>query len=162
MGTPAYPEAALIGRARRARRLTIVEAADEAGISHQRWSQIEGGKGNRAPAETIAHMARAVGITAERLYKYQPGDRRLHEAAEVLEEIELQAAAGTEAFDSKVQEVIGRLSGEDRAVVEELLREYSETQRQNRTILEKLVMFIGRRHGGRGHGEGRDDQSAAG
>lgn len=157
MGNPPHPEAALIGRARRARRLTVEEAATAAGISHQRWRQIEGSKGNRAPAETIAHMAHAVGITAERLERIAPGDQRLTDATEILEEIELQATAGTDAFESRVREAIDRLSADDRSIAEDLLQEFVETQRQNRAFLDKLLIFVGRGHSGRsGKGKAKD------
>jgi len=70
------PYAELIARARLAPpKMTITEAARRAGISDTRWSQLENGyRMNRgraepewAPADTLAGMARAVGVTPAQL-----------------------------------------------------------------------------------------------
>ena len=70
------PYAQLIAAARLAPpKMTIIEAARRAGISDTRWSQLENGyRMNRghaepewAPADTLAAMARAVGVTAGQL-----------------------------------------------------------------------------------------------
>lgn len=70
------PYAQLIAAARQAPpRMTITEAARRAGISDTRWSQLENGyRMNRgraepewAPADTLAAMARAVGVTPQQL-----------------------------------------------------------------------------------------------
>ncbi|MFP3119521.1 hypothetical protein [Streptomyces sp. SM8] len=69
------PEAALIRSALKARRLTARSAAAAAGISDARWRQIISGyqsvSGNhipvRAPADTLARMAQAAGVTADEL-----------------------------------------------------------------------------------------------
>lgn len=72
------PEGALIERAREAHnpRLSIRAAADAAGMSDGRWRQIVNGYQSAGasqyitvvgPAETIARMAKVVGVTAEQL-----------------------------------------------------------------------------------------------
>jgi len=84
-------EALLIRLARDAGRLTVPAAARAAQISKARWAQIEAGYETRkdgyhpvrAPAGTLAHMARAVGISPERLET--EGERP--DAAGVLREI---------------------------------------------------------------------------
>jgi hypothetical protein len=72
------PEGALIEQVREARtpRLSIRAAATEAGISEGRWRQIVSGYQSAGagqfitvigPPETIARMAKVVGVTAEQL-----------------------------------------------------------------------------------------------
>lgn len=88
---PSRPEGALIRLARKAAGLTVPDAARAAGISKARWSQVESGHEARngverevnAKSATIAHMARAVGLSPERLET--EGERP--DAAEVLREI---------------------------------------------------------------------------
>ena len=89
------PEAVLIRLAREAARIKAPVAAKAAGISPARWSQVETGyetrlgivKPVRAPGGTLAHMANAVGVTAERLEEAGRPD-----AAAVLREIQRQPA----------------------------------------------------------------------
>lgn len=79
------PEGALIERAREARspRLSIRAAAEAAGLSDGRWRQIVNGYQSAGasqyitvvgPAETIARMAKVVGVTAEQLSEVGRGD----------------------------------------------------------------------------------------
>ncbi len=91
---PALPEGILIRRAREAAGITVPEAAQAAGISKARWTQVETGyetrqgaaRPVRAKPGTIARMAHAVGISPERMET--EGTRP--DAAEVLREIERQ------------------------------------------------------------------------
>lgn len=151
MGTSPHPEAELLRRARQARGLSIPAAAEAAGISHQRWGQIERSEGKQAPPETIARMAKAVGVTAVRLAEVRP------KAADILEEIELQEAAGGDDFEAKMRAAIERLPAEDRAAVEELYADLMETQERNRRTLEKVVsLFAKRETRSSGRKNGRD------
>jgi hypothetical protein len=85
------PEGALIRLVRVAARIRAPAAARDAGISPARWSQVENGyekrrgkyKAVRAPAGTIAQMARAIGLSADRLEQAGRPD-----AAAVLREME--------------------------------------------------------------------------
>jgi transcriptional regulator with XRE-family HTH domain len=85
------PEASLLHRARESAEITMAEAAKTAGITDTRWSQIERGherrKGidvpARAKAGTLARMARAIGISPERL----ESEGQRPDAAEILREI---------------------------------------------------------------------------
>lgn len=103
-GKPAPPpEATLIRLARQAARIKAPAAARAAGISTARWSQIENGYERReglykpiaGTAPTIAHMARAVGLTPDRLEAAGRPD-----AAEVLTEILTQEALAEPADEA--------------------------------------------------------------
>ncbi|HEX7631287.1 MAG TPA: helix-turn-helix transcriptional regulator [Lacunisphaera sp.] len=96
-------EPALLRRARKARRMTIPEAADDAGISQQNWARIEQGQAKTIPDGTLAHMAHAVQIAPEQL----EGIGR-HEAAEILREIERQASQpeGRQSGEMSTEELI--------------------------------------------------------
>jgi hypothetical protein len=94
---PAPPEAVLIRLAREAAGIPIAAAAERAGVSVARWSQIEAGSeirhGQVSPvtgrAGTIARMAGAIpGISPERL----ASEGQRPDAAEILGEIERQEA----------------------------------------------------------------------
>jgi hypothetical protein len=70
------PEGKLIGEAAARQNLSIRKAAERAGLSYGRWRQVVAGYQNvspgsyaavKAPARTLARMARAVGITAEQM-----------------------------------------------------------------------------------------------
>jgi len=70
------PEGALIAKAAARRGLSLRKAAEQAGISYGRWRQIATGYQNvspgefaivRAPAGTLAKMARVVGVTAAQM-----------------------------------------------------------------------------------------------
>lgn len=71
----ASPEGLLIKRAQTAARLSQRAAAKRAGLSEARWRQLVAGfqlvsrtkVPVRSPDETLARMARAVGVTAEQL-----------------------------------------------------------------------------------------------
>lgn len=92
------PEAVLIRRARAAAHLTVEAAAEavrSAGgkISASYWGDVERGQGGRrgarvsvqASPQILAHMARAVGLTPERLRA--AGRANASEAAEILDEM---------------------------------------------------------------------------
>ena len=88
---PAPPEAALLYRARSGLRISIREAARRAGISENRWRQVEAGyqvvrAGIRVPARataaTLARMALTVMVTPAQLTAAGRED-----AADVLEEM---------------------------------------------------------------------------
>ena len=73
---PQPPEGKLIADAAAARGLSIREASRRAGISYGRWRQITSGYQNvspgsyaavRAPAVTLARMARVAGVPAGQL-----------------------------------------------------------------------------------------------
>ncbi|MBB2909288.1 transcriptional regulator with XRE-family HTH domain [Streptosporangium becharense] len=101
-GSP--PEADLIRLARKARGMTAKEAADRTPIrlSESRWYHIERGwesktKPVKAPPNTLAHMARVVGVSPERL-----AEAGREDAAEILREIlrlEQQEPASLDAPD---------------------------------------------------------------
>jgi len=90
---PPPPEAAAIRLARKAEGLSVAAAARAAGIriSTARWSQIENGyetrpggrRAVRGRDQTIAHMARVVDVSPERLEECGRAD-----AAAVLREIQ--------------------------------------------------------------------------
>jgi hypothetical protein len=89
---PQPPEGKLISDAIRLRGVSIREASRQADISYGRWRQITSGYQNvspgsyasvRAPAATLARMARAAGVTPEQLET--EGDRP--DAAQALREI---------------------------------------------------------------------------
>lgn len=89
------PEAVLIALARKARNLTIVDAANLSGvIKSSRWGQIESGYVMRqgTPVRTeaqdmdLARMAHVVGVTPDELRSAGRSD-----AAEILDRIRLQA-----------------------------------------------------------------------
>lgn len=88
---PAQPaEGTLLQRALIRARLSARAAADKAGISEGRWRQIVNGyqsaRGNhipvRAPAATLAHMARALDVTPDELVEAGRAD-----AADVLRDL---------------------------------------------------------------------------
>lgn len=88
---PARPEGALIRLARQAAGLSIPDAVRLSGVSKARWSTVESGWESRnkvirpvkAKPDTLARMARAVGISPERL-EFE-GERA--DAAVILREI---------------------------------------------------------------------------
>lgn len=94
---PAPPEAALIRLARQAANIRMAKAAKEAGVSLARWSHIENAYETRqgtarpvkAKADTLARMARAIGLSPERL----ESEGQRPDAAEILREM-LRPAAG--------------------------------------------------------------------
>lgn len=91
----APPEGALLKRALVAMRISQREAARRSGISETRWRQLVSGYQVvsrekvpvRSPDDTLARMARAVGVTAEQLEEAGRGG-----AAAVLRDAEAEAA----------------------------------------------------------------------
>jgi hypothetical protein len=91
------PDAALIRLTREGAGISVAHAAKTAGISKARWVQVENGRearrGEVRPARakpiTIAHMARAVGLSPGRL----ESEGRNPEAAAILREIIRQQEA---------------------------------------------------------------------
>jgi transcriptional regulator with XRE-family HTH domain len=85
------PEAVIVRLAREAAHIRTEDAARAAGISKARWSQVETGYESRlgirrpvvARAVTLAHMARAVGVSPARLR----AEGHRPDAADILEEI---------------------------------------------------------------------------
>lgn len=91
------PEGRLIERAMKSSRLTGRKAAPLAGMSEGRWRQIVSGRQPvtkgvyapvRAPADTLARMARVVGVTPEQLEEAGRPD-----AADELRELVAEALA---------------------------------------------------------------------
>lgn len=88
---PARPEGALIRLTRQASGMTVPEAVKRSGVSKARWSQVESGYETRngvtrpvqVKPDTLARMARAVGLSPERL----ESEGQRPDAAEILREI---------------------------------------------------------------------------
>lgn len=137
-----HPEAGLLKTMRLANRLSIPKAAAKAGISHQRWGQIERSEHGRAPADTVAHMAHAVGVRPKRLIDLDPEDARLREVARILVEIERQKAAGVPPAERDVQELIKSLPEPERSVVEEMLKSFLDRQERERAAFAKVVTLL--------------------
>lgn len=129
------PEGAALKRVRKARRLTVDAAAALVPMSASRWSQIENGyivrKGQLAPVRaedgTLAHMAKAVSLTPERLEEVgRP------EAAAILREIETQTDVALRRADElqdeqqkiidEIDELLGRASPRQRRVALAVLK----------------------------------------
>lgn len=94
------PEGRLIALAQKRARLSQREAARRAGMSEARWRNIVSGYQTvsagvhapvRGPADTIARMAQAVGVTPENL-----GAVDREDAAEILRELLAEAAQKSE------------------------------------------------------------------
>src|SRR6059036_2257366 len=101
------PEATTIKLAREARGLSVEEAAARVPIrlGATRWRQIKAGyerrepfKATRAPAATLAHMARLVGVDAERLDE----DGR-KDAGDILREMQRQQSVSADVEDTRSQ-----------------------------------------------------------
>lgn len=131
------PEGALIRVARRARGLSAKEAAASVPIrlGETRWYHIEAGyegKGKPvvAPPDTLAHMAKRVGVSPERLAEVGRSD-----AAEILREILRQEAETQEASAVPAEFRIGGTQMLDvaRRLPREVLRQVlDETEAQER------------------------------
>lgn len=122
------PEAVLIRIVREAAQISVADAANAAGISKSRWSQIENAYEARGEVTgkpgIIAWMAWAVGLDRKRLGEYRP------DAALVLDEIlrrhgpredidndgPLARIAATEGLDPEDAEAFIKLAREMRAV----------------------------------------------
>jgi transcriptional regulator with XRE-family HTH domain len=124
---PAPPEAVVIRLAREAAGIRVAEAAERAGVSIARWSQIEAGSevrhGKAGPVTgrpgTIARMAHAVGIGPDRLET--EGGRP--DAAEILREImRLDHAAASAPRPAADDDILPfRVTPEMRAVIDDIL-----------------------------------------
>ncbi|MFE6282471.1 helix-turn-helix domain-containing protein [Streptomyces sp. NPDC057877] len=123
------PEAVLIRRARQARGLTRAEAAERSGVvKASRWGQIENGYLMKAgvPVKTragdmqLAHMARTVSLSPERLVEAGRSD-----AAEILREIQVQERAPYADLSDRLERTAWEmpLSVEDRKLIVDMLRE---------------------------------------
>ncbi|MFE6551642.1 helix-turn-helix domain-containing protein [Streptomyces sp. NPDC057746] len=110
------PEAALIKAALKRQRIRIDDAAAKAGISRSRWSQIVAGYQSvggqqipvRAPDETLARMALAVGVTADQLR-----EAGREEAAAALDELsgpEVETPTPAYANDSHIDAIAALLA----------------------------------------------------
>lgn len=103
------PEARLLEAARKRAKLSGRAAAERAGISEGRWRQIESGYQTvragiqvpaTAPAETLAQMALAMGLTPDDLAEVGRAD-----AAEELRELGPAAPAALDAMEADIEEV---------------------------------------------------------
>lgn len=120
------PEGKLIAAAAERLSLSIREAARRAGISYGRWRQITTGYQNtspgefaivRAPAKTLAKMAKTVGVTPEDMETV--GQRP--DAAEIMRREEI-AAAPPRGFDDGSQfSLFGQLP---KTLVEQVFPDY--------------------------------------
>ena len=140
------PEADLIRVARLARGLSPEKAAELTPIrlGGARWRHIERGyepkkppKPVRAPDKTLAHMARVVGVTPERLEEVGRSG-----AAEILREIARQEAEAEQEQERPYADLSDRLertawemplSVEDRKLIIDMLREAKRQGRQDRS-----------------------------
>ena len=112
-------EAALIEAARKRARLSVREAARQAGLSDARWRQITSGYQSvsgshipvKAPADTLARMAQVLHITAEELVEVGRED-----AAKALRDItpipEVTPAGGYSPPIDAVYEILAALPPE--------------------------------------------------
>ncbi|MDX2667432.1 helix-turn-helix transcriptional regulator [Streptomyces stelliscabiei] len=132
------PEAVLIRRARQARGLTRAEAAERSSVvKASRWGQIENGYLMKAgvPVSTkagdmqLAHMARTVGLSPERLEESGRTD-----AAEILREIQEQEQSYADMSDRLERTAWEMpLSVEDRKLIVDMLREAKSQGRSGRS-----------------------------
>lgn len=132
------PEAVLIRRARQARGLTRAEAAERSSVvKASRWGQIENGYLMKAgvPVETragdmpLAHMARTVGLSPERLE-----DAGRTDAAEILREIQEQEQSYADMSDRLERTAWEMpLSVDDRKLIVDMLREAKAQGRSGRS-----------------------------
>lgn len=132
------PEAVLIRRARQARGLTRAEAAERSSVvKASRWGQIENGYlmkagvpvSTRAGDMQLAHMARTVGLSPERLEESGRTD-----AAEILREIQEQEQSYADMSDRLERTAWEMpLSVEDRKLIVDMLREAKAQGRSGRS-----------------------------
>lgn len=134
-GSPPTPprEAKLLREARLARGYSVDQAIDRMAIklSISRWWHIERGYKSRtepvrAPAKTLAHMARVVGLTPDRLDEVDRTD-----AADILREIERQAASAEQSY-ADLADPEERSLWELRQVPEEVRRDLIDVLRRAR------------------------------
>ncbi|MCZ4605246.1 helix-turn-helix transcriptional regulator [Streptomyces sp. Lzd4kr] len=140
------PEAVLIRRARQARGMTRAQAAERSGVvKASRWGQIENGylMKDGVPVATkvgdmqLAHMARTVGVSPERL-----DDAGRADAAEILREIARQETEASQDQERPYADLSDRLertawemplSVEDRKLIVDMLREAKAQGRGDRS-----------------------------
>jgi transcriptional regulator with XRE-family HTH domain len=132
------PEAVLIRRARQARGLTRAEAAERSSVvKASRWGQIENGYVMKAgvPVPTkagdmqLAHMARTVGLSPERLVEVGCGD-----AADILHEILEQDRVYADMSDRLERTAWEMpLPVEERKLIVDMLREAKAQGRSERS-----------------------------
>lgn len=146
-------EGALIQRAMIRERLSARQAATKAGMSEGRWRQIVSGyqsaRGQHipvtAPAPTLAHMAKAVGLTPEDLTEAGRGD-----AADVLRDLAqtrpepkppLEKASRSEAL-TRVMRSKDLTDDQKRRIVELLIAEQAAFDRQIAERAEQLIDLL--------------------
>jgi transcriptional regulator with XRE-family HTH domain len=125
------PEAVIIARKRTEQHLSRLEAGRRAGISETRYRQLETGviriRGTdypeKAPAETLARMAWAVGVTADELETAGREDAAA----------ELRRLPAGDEFAGEVRAVVDQISGsrvfserQKRALTELILRDTTD------------------------------------
>lgn len=141
------PHGALIEEAREKARLSRREAARRAGISGNWWKFVVTGYQGETPvrggAETVARMARVVGLSPERL----ESDGQRPDAAEILREIERRAAADTAATGRQLAEA---------AAEDDDLREIAEAARLSPELRMAFITLA------RAMKAAREEQSASG
>jgi transcriptional regulator with XRE-family HTH domain len=134
------PEGALIGMAQKRSPLSARKAAEMAGLSEGRWRQIVSGyqtvsKGVyapvHAPAETLARMARAVGVTPEQLEEAGRAD-----AAAELRRATGQRKLTTEENLTEMEKALTRIEKALDA------RDGERQERQRRAVIEALRAII--------------------
>jgi transcriptional regulator with XRE-family HTH domain len=141
------PEGVLLQRAQKRSGLTVVQAAEKAGMSRSRWNQIVSGyesvHGTRvpfkAPADTVARMALAVGVMPAQLKEVHRGD-----AAKALEEIVKHAPPRVPSVASPTLDAITALLNtltpeEQEAVVRRLSHSLPQAPRQEDTDRDRNV-----------------------
>lgn len=119
------PEAALIRAAAKRNRISGRKAASLAGISDARWRQIVTGYQSvggtfvpvKAPADTLARMAQAVGVSAEEL---AAADRE--DAADELRELSTAPPAGQSS--AQVEAITALLATLPPEAQQEVLRRF--------------------------------------
>ena len=107
------PEGRLIAAAQKRARISNREAAPRAGISEARWRHIVSGYRSeaghhipvRAPADTLAQMARVVGVTPEELAEAGRND-----AADALRALPDTSASQTSDLAAQVDALQARLA----------------------------------------------------
>ncbi|GLY78283.1 hypothetical protein Airi01_065500 [Actinoallomurus iriomotensis] len=128
---PQRPEGELIERAQKLSGLSQRKAAPRAGISENRWRNIVSGYQTvsagvyapvTGPPDTVARMARAVGVTAEQLD--QAGREDAAEELRRLGPLEETDAAGT-----TVAELAQRLARQEK-ITAQLVEETAELRRR--------------------------------
>lgn len=135
------PEGAAIAAALRTSRMSQREAATRAGISEARWRHIVSGyrpeAGHRipvrGPAETVARMARVVGITPEKLEEVGR-----HDAATELRTLSAMVAdERPPTFEELAAEVAEqrRSNAETRRLLDEQRKRGDELERMLREVL---------------------------